>query len=225
MKRSEINRSIEWAICFAGEQNFSLPPFAYWEPGLWDGRAADCEEIRVLMLGWDVTDFGHGNFTENGLTCFTLRNGKDEYPFTRKTYAEKVLFSMETQITPYHFHWNKTEDIINRGGGHLCIQLYTSTEEAGMGNTDITVSIDGCRRTCPAGTIVRLLPGESICIPPLLYHQFWAESGFGPVLLGEVSTPNNDLADNRFYHPSSRFTTVEEDAPRRYLLCNEYPAK
>ena len=31
------------------------------------------------------------------------------------------------QITPFHFHWLKMEDIINRGGGKWLIQLYRAT--------------------------------------------------------------------------------------------------
>ena len=45
-----------------------------------------------------------------------------------KTYAEKLLVVKEGQMAPMHFHWNKTEEIINRGGNVL-ITVYNSTED------------------------------------------------------------------------------------------------
>jgi D-lyxose ketol-isomerase len=75
-----------------------------------------------------------------------------------------------------------------------------------------------------AGAQVRLTPGESISIPPYLYHDFTVEPGGGPVLLGEVSMVNDDVHDNRFYEPLGRFSEIEEDEPAYRLLCNEYPA-
>ncbi len=125
------------------------------------------------------------------------------------------------QITPMHFHWNKTEDIINRGGGRLVIQLYNSTEDEGLADTDVTVSIDAVKRTVKAGDTVVLSPGESITLPSGLYHKFWgAESR---VLVGEVSLVNDDNTDNRFYEPVGRFPEIEEDGPPLYLLVNDYP--
>ena len=52
----------------------------------------------------------------------------------------------------------------------------------------------------------------------------WAEKGYGPCLIGEVSMVNDDTNDNRFYEPQGRFPTIEEDEPPLYLLCHEYPA-
>ena len=69
------------------------------------------------MLGWDITDFGKGEYDRLGLLMFTIRNGSFDNPKYVKPYAEKLLITEEEQITPYHFHWKKMEDIINRGGG------------------------------------------------------------------------------------------------------------
>ena len=53
----------------------------------------ECDEIRKCMLGWDITDFGSGDFYDVGLVVFTVRNGHRELePYTRKTYCEKNLF-------------------------------------------------------------------------------------------------------------------------------------
>ena len=73
----------------------------------------------------------------------------------------------------------------------------------------------------PAGSLVRLSPGESISIQTGMYHRFWADGE--RVLVGEVSMVNDDVADNRFYLEMGRFPSVEEDEPALYLLGNEYP--
>ena len=108
--------------------------------------------------------------------------------------------------------------------GTLLITVYNSTEDGGFADTDVTVHSDGRTYTVPAGTRVRLIPGESITIQPYLYHDFHVEEGTGDVLLGEVSMCNDDENDKRFYEPIGRFPSIEEDEPAYRLLCNEYPA-
>lgn len=221
MKRSQINARIAEAIAFAESQGFRLPPFAFWSPSEWRARGPEADEIRDCLLGWDLTDFGSGDFARIGLTLFTLRNGRHGDPRYPKPYCEKMMISEAGQVTPLHFHWSKTEDIINRGGAEVVVQLYPSTPEEGLAESAASVATDGVQRTVEAGGLVRLRPGESICLPPRLYHQFWGEGG--AVLLGEVSTVNDDAADNRFYQPVGRFPSIEEDEEPRYLLCTEYP--
>ena len=89
--------------------------------------------------------------------------------------------------------------------------------------SEVIVHTDGRTYTVPAGTQIRLTPGESIHVQQLLYHDFAVEEGTGPVLLGEVSQCNDDNTDNRFNPPVGRFPTIEEDEPPYRLLCNEYP--
>src|SRR5690606_40618622 len=62
------------------------------------------------------------------------------------------------------------------------------------------------------GGILRLGPGESVTLLPGVWHAFWAEEK--DVLIGEVSTVNDDLTDNVFAEPVSRFSKVEEDEER-----------
>lgn len=220
MKRSTINTVLRAADAFIRERGFYLPPFAYWTAEDWRTRGPECAEIVTNRLGWDITDFGTGDFARTGLTLFTLRNGHPREP-TRKPYAEKILIVEEGQITPFHFHWRKTEDIINRGGGVLAIQLYASTPDELLDEScPIDVSTDGVHRTVAPGHIVTLQPGESITLPPRLYHAFWSEKG--RVLVGEVSSINDDATDNRFLHPIGRFPTIDEDEPPLYLLCTDY---
>ena len=221
MKRSEINALLREAAAFTREQGFHLPPFAFWSPAEWKTKGPEADEIRDCMLGWDVTDFGLGDFHNIGLVLFTIRNGHPTDERYVKPYAEKILISDKKQVTPMHFHWSKAEDIINRGGGDLVVQLYNATPDEGLADTDVAVSIDGVRRTVKAGGCVTLTPGESICLPSRLYHKFWAEKE--RTLLGEVSMVNDDNTDNRFHEPMGRFPDIEEDEGPLYLLCSEYP--
>jgi D-lyxose ketol-isomerase len=176
------------------------------------------------MLGWDITDFGMGDFDKLGFSLITIRNGCRNDPRYPKVYAEKLLYLKEGQYAPNHFHWFKTEDIINRGGGNVLIRVYNSlpNEEIDY-ESDVTVHTDGRTYTVPAGTQIRLTPGESIFVQQYLYHDFEVEPGTGPVLLGEVSQCNDDSNDNRFHPPMGRFPEIEEDEPAYRLLCNEYP--
>lgn len=223
MKRSEINQILADGVRFVERMNFKLPPFAFWSPETWKTKGREFDEIRDNLLGWDITDFGGGNFSKVGLLLFTIRNGNSDLSQYIKPYAEKLLIVAEEQITPYHFHWSKMEDIINRGGGNLLIQAYNSTADEKFADTPVQVSCDGRIYTVDPGTVIRLTPGESISIPAGLYHKFWGEKGCGAVLVGEVSKVNDDRVDNRFYDPAGRFPEIEEDETPLYLLCNEYP--
>ena len=222
MKRSEINTYVREADAFIQSCGFRLPPFAAWTPDDWTTKGPEAREIVTARLGWDVFDGGLGRFDEIGLVLFTLRNGSLQalQNGKGKVYAEKVLISNVNQVTPLHFHWHKTEDIINRGGGKLVVQVYNATTDEGLADTPVTVSTDGVQRTVPAGTEIVLTPGESITLEPFCYHKFWAIEE--RVLIGEVSTVNDDESDNRFYEPLARFPEVEEDEPPQYVLVSEY---
>lgn len=223
MKRSEINKIMKNAMDLFNEYKITLPPFVCWSPDEWTKKGDEVQEIKDNMLGWDITDFGQGDFSKTGLLLITLRNGNqknpEKYP---KTYAEKLMVVQENQITPMHFHWNKMEDIINRGGGNLMIKLYNSTEDGQLADSDVIVSMDGERHVFPAGYVVCLKPGQSITLTKGLYHRFWGEEGKGTVLVAEVSMTNDDTQDNRFYDEAGRFPEIEEDEAPLYLLCNEY---
>lgn len=223
MKRSEVNAILKENIEFIKEMNFNLPPFAYWSPEEWEQKGHEVDELRDNMLGWDITDYGRGDFRNYGLVLFTIRNGNVKDKRYNKPYAEKILISDEGQYNPIHYHWYKMEDIINRGGGNLMVQVWNASEDDGLADTDVEVNIDGCVKTVKAGTIIRLTPGESITLPSYMYHAFWAEEGKGKVLIGEVSMVNDDNNDNRFYEEQARFPEIEEDEKPLYYLCNEYP--
>lgn len=224
MKRSELNKLMNDAVDFIDKMNFKLPPFAFWCPEDWKTKGSEYDEIRDNILGWDITDFGSGDFRKVGLLLFTIRNGNLDTNKYIKPYAEKLLIVEEEQITPSHFHWNKMEDIINRGGGNLLVQVYNSREDGEVSDTPVQICIDGRTYTVEAGAILRITPGESITLPVGQYHKFWGEKGTGKVLLGEVSMVNDDRNDNRFHEKTGRFSEIEEDEAPLYLLGNEYPA-
>ncbi|TVR68639.1 MAG: D-lyxose/D-mannose family sugar isomerase [Spirochaetaceae bacterium] len=220
MRRSEVNERIREAEAFLQRFLFLLPPWAHWDPEQWRRESTRTRQVREHYLGWDLTDFGQGNFLRQGLVLFTLRNGSPAVP-EGKTYTEKVIMLRDGQVNPFHFHWNKMEDIINRGGGTLVMELMPAdreTEEASR--ESFTVYIDGVARRCEAGERIELAPGESITLYPYLYHKFQAEGS--DVLVGEVSKVNDDKRDNRYLKPLGRFPTILEDEPPYRLLVSDY---
>ncbi|MEN8228088.1 MAG: D-lyxose/D-mannose family sugar isomerase [Bacteroidota bacterium] len=220
MKRSEINQLISSSIEFFNEMSFKLPPWAYWSPEEWKGKYESCKEIVENMHGWDLTDFGSGDFHTTGLILFTLRNGNPERD--KKIYAEKIMIVEELQETPMHFHWSKMEDIINRGGGNLVIELNNSDGEENFSPDNFEVKVNGISRTLSAGEAITLTPGESICLYQGLYHRFYGEKGKGKVLVGEVSAVNDDSTDNRFKEPAGRFPEIIENEEPLHLLASDY---
>jgi len=87
MKRSEINGIMIRADAFIRECGFYLPPFAYWTPDEWRTKGPEVREIVDNQLGWDITDFGIGDFRNTGLFLFTLRNG---HPDNLETMEGKI---------------------------------------------------------------------------------------------------------------------------------------
>ncbi|MFO1071082.1 MAG: D-lyxose/D-mannose family sugar isomerase [Geminicoccaceae bacterium] len=222
MKRSEINQIMRTADRFFRQQGFALPPFAYWTPHDWTLKGPEVSEIVDRRLGWDITDFGTNRFCKCGLAIFTIRNGNpaDLATGKGKHYAEKLLMLHHDQVCPFHFHWVKMEDIINRGGGDLYVQVYNSTPAEGVDDTPVTLQCDGVERTFNAGTAIRLRPGESVTIPPACYHKLWGWRD--DVMVGEVSLVNDDNSDNRFLAPVGRFAQIEEDEKPMFLLRDDY---
>lgn len=222
MKRSQINSIIRQNLAFLDQMKFRLPPFAFWSPEDWRAKGPECRGIVRAAMGWDITDFGSGDFEDVGLFLFTIRNGTTDGS-TGKTYGEKLLIVEEGQVTPTHLHYQKMEDIINRGGGNLITQLWNSTSDYQLSDAEVTVSADGVERHVPPGGTIVLKPGESVTLPPGLYHKFWGEAGSGKVLVGEVSKVNDDRTDNHFHEPVGRFPQIVEDEPPLHLLVTDYP--
>lgn len=226
MKRSEINARMKSAVEFLRKQNFHLPRWAFWTPDDWSKAGHEADEIRQRQLGWDITDFGSGDYSKQGLLMFTIRNGvlTQKPDNMAKDYCEKLLLVDENQVTPTHFHWAKMEDIINRGSGKLVLELWNADPKTEQRlDTPVQVSIDGIAHRFAAGEKVVLEPGDSITLPPFNYHRFYGQKGCGTVLVGEVSRVNDDVHDNRFLDQLPRFPAIDEDEKPLYLLCTEYP--
>lgn len=223
MKRSFINEVIQQADDFIQSFGFRLPSFAYWSPSEMIERHADISGIINARLGWDITDYGAGDFEKMGLFLFTTRNGSlDELKAGGgMCYAEKIMISRHDQISPMHRHIVKTEDIINRGGATLAIEMFDSDEAGNIDRTsDVVVACDGIVETFKAGHVLTLAPGQSVTLRPGNWHKFWGEGG--DVLIGEVSGVNDDVTDNIFEQPIGRFADIEEDVEPKHLLVSDY---
>jgi D-lyxose ketol-isomerase len=167
--------------------------------------------------------WGSNDFANTGATIFTLRNGYVYDSNIGVPYAEKIIIMNEGQTIPTHFHFKKTEDIINRGNGVLCVKLYNSNPDESIDEqSSPRIKCDGIWKTFKPGETFEVLPGNSITMTPRLYHAFWAKKGAGTLVCGEVSSINDDNIDNRFLPPMPRYADIEEDDPIRYILCNEY---
>ena len=222
MKRSAINAVIADAAETIRAHGFALPPFAAWPPEEMRRRAPGTR-IAEARLGWDVTDYGQGRFEALGLALFTLRNGRlaDLRRGGGMCYAEKLLISKADQVSPMHTHVVKAEDIINRGGATLAVELHGSDGQGGFAeDRGGTVACDGVARAFAPGEVLRLGPGESVTLMPGDWHAFWGEGG--AVLIGEVSTVNDDVTDNVFRDRIGRFSEVEEDEEPLRLLVSDY---
>ena len=127
MKRSRINRIMDEADEMIRRHGFTLPPFAYWTPDEFRART-DAGRIVEARMGWDVTDYGQGDFGRLGLFLFTLRNGRlaDLDQGRGHGLRRELLISKQDQISPCHTHVIKSEDIINRGGATLVVELFGS---------------------------------------------------------------------------------------------------
>ena len=223
MKRSRINEIMLAANELIQSHGFALPPFAYWSPDEFKAQSDRARHVINARCGWDITDYGAGDFDHTGLFLFTLRNGLlgDLQAGGGMCYAEKLLISRQDQISPMHTHVLKAEDIINRGGATLVVELFGSDDQGRFADDrGGHVMCDGIDRPFKPGEKVQLEPGESVTLRPGDWHAFWGEGG--DVLIGEVSTVNDDEQDNIFRDPIGRFANIEEDESPVHLLVSDY---
>ena len=164
MKRSRINQIMAEADEMIRSYGFVLPPFANWTPEEFKEKAGAARHVIDARCGWDITDYGAGKYDEFGLFLFTLRNGRlaDLQRGGGMCYAEKLLISKRDQISPMHTHAIKAEDIINRGGATLVIELFGSDDNGNFAeDRGGIVWCDGIRRPFKPGEKLRFAPGES----------------------------------------------------------------
>lgn len=225
MKRSEIDRLIEDCLVLLSEKGVALPPQARWDLRTWWEKREEADELRRRGIGWDLTDFGSGDFNRLGLLLYTLSNGiaegADDQP-----YANKLLVVGEGQITPTHHHWSKMEDIIVLRGGILLVEVHrVGPADALDRASEVRVLLNNAWTTHPPGAVLALGPGERVRLDQHHYHRFWGGEGAGPVIVEEVSMVNDDARDNCFLPEDGvgRFPEIEEDREPRHLLCTEMP--
>lgn len=220
MLRSEVNAAQRRAAALLHDLRFAAPPWVTWSPQEWAAQPGVAAYCRARQMGWDVTDFGSGDFARRGLLLICTRNGRPGVPGD-VPYAEKLLLVGEGQETPLHTHHHKTEDIICRGGGVLVMELALVTPQGEIQDVPVPVTTDGRPRQVRPLEPLALHPGESITLRPGTFHRFYARSGSGPVLAGEVSAVNDDLHDNVFLEAVGRFPAVEPDEAPLYPLWSE----
>lgn len=225
MKRSLIDKSIDQAIQLCEKLHCALPDFAYWKVPEWKKKDAVTSYMKKTAMGWDVTDYNSGNFDKVGAVLLTIRNGEADRPETGRVYCEKYIIMKAGQALPCHFHYFKTEDIINRAGGVLRVYVWNSlSKEEGYERDTVKpveLMCDGIKVTVPAGGYVDITPGNSITLMPYTYHSFEALEEKGDLVVGEVSRVNDDATDNHF-NPPVELPPIIEDKPAVYRLCGGY---
>lgn len=181
MKRSEINNAIKTAKTAFQKHGWALPP----------------------NPRWDVTDFGLGDYKSTGLLCVNLAEQPE--------YCEKLMFVLNKQVTPRHFHSSKKEDIICRWG-RLFIEL--------PADKPFKLQVNGEWRDFNPGDNLMLESGERVTLTKGVLHAFWADSEYAVV--GEVSTANDDTNDNYFENREvGRFSQIVEDVPSEFKLVSD----
>lgn len=225
-KRSELNSYIVEVEKVFEKHGVLLPPFAKWTVDDWKAKGHEYDEIRDNCIGWDIWDPIHDWYKMGG-GGLTLRNGSATDPRYPKGYCEKVAVVMPGQMVPWHYHFHRQEDIINRGGGKLVIEVCNHTPDDKLDEVnDVEIHKDGRRYMGPPHSRVYVMPGESITINTGTYHRFWAEPGTGEVVYYEVCKVNDDAHDNVFLdlpEDHERYTQWEEDVPPLYPMSYEIP--
>lgn len=158
---------------------------------------------------WDVTDFGLGDWRQFGLVLVNLAEEPE--------YCEKLMYAKAGMATPVHWHRSKKEDIICRSG-QLLINVWESEQ---LHTRELfEVKRNGSFECIRSGENLILQPGERVTLPPGVVHGF--EPGSDEVIIGEVSTANDDANDNFFLDPAvGRFPEVEEDEPAIVRLVSD----
>ena len=220
MKRSEINQAIKFAKEMMEKFSWTLPHWGYWSNEDYQNKTNLKKYLNKHQMGWDVTDFGKGNFNEQGITLFCVRNGI-QGDANDKPYAEKLLFMQEGQEIPFHSHKIKLEDIINRGGGDLAIEFLEVDEKDQELSNKISVLVDGEKILLDPYEPLILKKGQSVTVERNIFHKFYAVKGSGMVMAGEVSQVNDDNNDNYFLEPVGRFSEIQEDELPLHPLWNE----
>ena len=227
MKRSGINKQIGEAINIIEKSGIVLPYHAHWSLGSWYQNRNLAEELRKRAIGWNITDFGSGNFSKTGVILYTPSNGIFD-PVTNKpidqTYAHRYFILRDGQEIMTEHHQTKIEDIIVFAGAQLKVEVHNvgPNEELDR-EKEVKIMRNGIWESYTPGTVITLVPGERIRFEPRHYHRPCGHGG--TVLIEEVSMVTDDLKESR-HLPEEKpmaFAQIEEDEQPIYLLCTELP--
>lgn len=159
---------------------------------------------------WDITDFSLGDIRTCGLVLVNLADEKE--------YCEKLMYCKQGMETPTHCHAKKKEDIICRWG-ELRIQVW-DTVPGECDGRKFKIQVNNEMREVASGEELVLKAGERITLTPGVYHRFTANTP--EVIIGEVSTANDDVNDNFFIDERiGRYAPIEEDEPAKVRLISE----
>ena len=96
MKGSEVNAALRELEAMCEKHRCYLLLFCHFTLEQWRDIGHEYDEVRDCMLGWDITEYGLGNFDKLGFSLITIHNGNramaDKYP---KVYAEKLLYTQQ----------------------------------------------------------------------------------------------------------------------------------
>ena len=159
---------------------------------------------------WDVTDFGLGDVSRWGLVLVNLAEEPE--------YCEKLMYAKRGMLTLAHCHKKKKEDIICRWGA-LDVRAWPELPGKCEGQP-LLLQVNGRPRSTVGGETISLNAGERVTLEPGIYHEF--EPGSEEVIIGEVSTANDDLHDNFFVDSGvGRFPQIQEDEPAIVSLVSD----
>ena len=106
MKRSEINKALKELEAMCAQEHCYLPPFCNFTPEEWKSKGHEYDEVRDCMLGWDITDYGLGDFDK---MCI------------RDRYSHVSHLTALLQIVQPQFYWGNR----NRLQFHFLPSLHT----------------------------------------------------------------------------------------------------
>ena len=165
MKRSRVNDIIEEGDAFIRSFGYVMPPFAYWSPEELKARRPRRHHRRAARLGHHRLRAGRVRRARAVPVHRPQRRADDLTRGKGMLYAEKIMISRKDQLSPMHRHIVKAEDIINRGGGKLVLELFMSRPDGGIDEeAEVEVPTDGVVRRMPAGGLLKLEPGESVTL-------------------------------------------------------------
>ena len=84
MKRSEVNKALRELEAMCEAYHCYLPPFCHFTPKEWEDKGHEYDEVRDCCLGWDITDYGQGDFRIGSTIWSEAGRRISELPYHQK---------------------------------------------------------------------------------------------------------------------------------------------